>query len=272
VRKNDHGLTIIAVHIDNCTIVATTIALIEDVKVGMCKFIEISDLGELHWLLGIEVNSTLCRYNLNDCKPVSTPMKIHTKLSSAHSPSTTQEFTIMHDVPYHKAIGSLMWACLGTWLDIAFTVTTLSKFPQNPGPLHWEAAKHILRYLKGTKDLWLSYGRLKGELVGYADADGSMSEDRHTINGYTFILNESTISWSCKHQEIISLSTTESKYIAATHATKEALWLRSLLSQLFTPPDQPTTLFSNNQSAIALSKDHQYHAHTKHIDIRFHFI
>jgi hypothetical protein len=178
----------------------------------------------------------------------------------------------MRDVPYHEAIGSLMWACLGTRPDIAFAVTTLSRFSKNPGPSHWEAAKRVLRYLKGTRDLWLSYGGLKGELVGYADADGSMSEDRHAINGYAFILNGGAISWSCKRQEIISLSTTESEYIAATHAAKEALWLRSLLSQLFASPDQPTTLFSDNQSAIALSKDHQYHARTKHIDVRFHFI
>jgi hypothetical protein len=78
--------------------------------------------------------------------------------------------------------------------------------------------------------------------------------------------------WSCKRQEIVSLLTTESKYIAVTHAAKEALWLRSLLSQLFALPEQPTTLFSDNQSAIALFKDHQYHACTKHINVRFHFI
>ena len=59
---------------------------------------------------------------------------------------------------------------------------------------------------------------------------------------------------------------------AATYAAKEALWLRSLLSQLFDITLEPTTLFSDNQSAIALTKDHQYHARTKHIDIRFHFI
>jgi hypothetical protein len=68
------------------------------------------------------------------------------------------------------------------------------------------------------------------------------------------------------------LSTTESEYVAVTHAAKEALWLRSLIEQLFGTTLSPTTLYSDNQSAIALSKDHQYHARTKHIDIRFHFI
>jgi hypothetical protein len=68
------------------------------------------------------------------------------------------------------------------------------------------------------------------------------------------------------------LSTTESEYVAATYATKEALWLRSLIFEVFGKTLPPTTLFSDNQSAIALAKEHQYHARTKHIDIRFHFI
>ena len=65
---------------------------------------------------------------------------------------------------------------------------------------------------------------------------------------------------------------TESEYIAATHAAKEALWLCSLIMQVFGPLTQATTLFLDNQSAIALAKDHQYHPCTKHIDFRFHFI
>ena len=64
----------------------------------------------------------------------------------------------------------------------------------------------------------------------------------------------------------------ESEYVATTYVAKEALWLRSLLSQLFDTNLKATTLFSDNQSAITLTKDHQYHARTKHINIQFHFI
>ena len=80
------------------------------------------------------------------------------------------------------------------------------------------------------------------------------------------------MSWASKRQDIISLSTTESEYVAITHAAQEALWLRSLIGQMFSPFISPTTVFSDNQSAIALTADHQYHARTKHIDIRYHFI
>jgi hypothetical protein len=80
------------------------------------------------------------------------------------------------------------------------------------------------------------------------------------------------VSWSSKQQEIVLLLTTESEYIAATHAAKEALWLQSLIRDLFNPITEPTTLFFDNQSAIALTKDHQYHTCTEHIDMHFHFI
>ena len=200
-------------------------------------------------------------------------MEPSTRLSSAQSPSTTEEFARMRNVPYHEAVGSLMYASLGTRPDITYAVQAISRFSTKPGTAHWEAVKRIFCYLKGTKELWLSYGKGDGkELIGFADADGSMSEDRHALSGYAFLINGGAVSWSTKRQEIISLSTTESEYVAATYAAKEALWLRSLIHQIFGKMLPPTTLFSNNQSAIALAKEHQYHACTKHIDVRFHFI
>ena len=137
---------------------------------------------------------------------------------------------------------------------------------------HWDAVRRVYRYLISTKELHLTYGGEVKPLAGYTDADRSMAEDHRAISGYAFLIDGGAVSWSSKKQEIVSLSTTESKYIAATHAAKEALWLHSLISELFAPLAQPVTLFSDNQSAIALAKDHQYHARTKHIDVCFHFI
>ena len=194
------------------------------------------------------------------------------QLTSGQSPTTTEEIAAMQHVPYHEAVGSLMYATLGTRPDICYAVQTVSKFNNKPGLAHWEAVKWIFRYLSGTKDLWLAYRGQVKELMGYVDADGSMNEDWRAISGYAFLINGGAVSWSAKHQEIISLSTTKSEYVAATQATKEALWLRSLIAQIFAINLPPTTLFSDNQSAIALSKEHQYHARTKHIDIHFHFI
>ena len=283
-RRHGNVFIVVLVHVDDCTIVGKGTPIINKFKAEIAKYVEITDLGELHWILGIEVrriredrkillsqrsyiDSILRRYGFEDLKPLSIPMDPNIRLTSAQSPSSTEEFARMRNIPYHEAVGSLMYASLGTRPDISFAVQTVSRFASKPGMPHWEAVKRIFRYLKGTRELWLAYGGKDKELKGYADADGSMAEDRKAISGYAFIINGGAVSWSAKRQEIISLSTTESEYIAATYAAKEALWLRSLILQLFGTKLGPTTLFSDNQSAIALTKDHQYHARSKHIDI-----
>ena len=127
-------------------------------------------------------------------------------------------------------------------------------------------------YMSGTMDWKLTYGKVERDLEGYADADRSMHEDHKAISGYTFMIDGGAVSWCMKKQEIILLSTTEAEYMAATHAAKEALWLRSLIGEIYGDIKGPITLYSNNQLAIALMKDHQYHVRTKHIDVQFHFI
>lgn len=99
-----------------------------------------------------------------------------------------------------------------------------------------------------------------------------MGEDCQALSGHTYLIDGSAVSWSMKRQKIVSLLTNKSEYITAMHAMKEGLWLCSLITQVFTPFSDATTLFSDNQSAIVLAKDHQYHAWTKHIDVHFHFI
>jgi hypothetical protein len=178
----------------------------------------------------------------------------------------------MKNVPYREAVGSLMYAAMGTRPDITFGVTTIAQFMDNPGWVHWEAVKRIFRYLKGTKDYELVYGGEKKDLLGFVDADGASQEHRHAISGYVFMVDGGAVSWSSKKQELVTLSTTEAEYVAATHAAKEAVWLRRLMAELFSPPHKPTTLYGDNQSAIALAHGGQYHARTKHIDIRYHFI
>jgi hypothetical protein len=160
-------------------------------------------------------------------------MDTQTRLSSEQAPKSAAEFAAMRDVPYRDAVSALNWAALSTRPDIAFAVSTVARFAANPGPVHWEAVKRIYRYLAGTRDLWLTYGEISCTLEGYADADGSITEDRCAITGYAFLIDSGAVFWSSKRQETVSLSTTESEYVAATHGMKEALWLRSLLSEVF---------------------------------------
>ena len=70
----------------------------------------------------------------------------------------------------------------------------------------------------------------------------------------------------------MTLSTAKSEYVAVTYATKEVLWLQRIIKEVFQPLEEPITLYSDSQLAIALTKDGLYHTRTKHIDILYHFI
>jgi hypothetical protein len=122
---------VIAVHVDDCTIAANSLATVEALKAGLRKHVEVTDLGKLHWMLGIEVkhdqaggtvhlsqqsyiDSILCCFGFDELKLVSTPFNTQVRLTLEHAPADAAEFAVMHDVPYHEAVGVLNWAALAT--------------------------------------------------------------------------------------------------------------------------------------------------------------
>ena len=128
----------------------------------------------------------------------------------------------MRNVPSCEVIGSLMYAAIGTCPDITFAVTLLSQYLENPGHAHWEQAKWVICYLKGTRDHKLTFGSVGG-IEGFTDANwGNNIYDRHLICGYVFTLNRGAISWYSKKQSIVALSSTEAEYIDITLAAKES--------------------------------------------------
>jgi hypothetical protein len=137
-----------------------------------------------------------------------------------------------------------------------------------------KAAKHIMRYLIGTKNATLKYSKHDDgiKLVGYCDASYASDVDaRKSITGYVFFLANGPISWSSKRQSAVALSTAEAEYMAASAAAQEAIWLKQLLDELgFT--QSAVSILSDNQAAIAIANNPVHHSRAKHIDIRYHFI
>ena len=188
-------------------------------------------------------------------------------------PSSLNQSARMHGVPYSEAVGSVLWPVVVSRPDAAYAVGVLSQFIQNPGPAHWEGLKRIINYLGSTKDLWLTFGGRKDTLIeGFCDADWASQKHRHSISGFSFHYGLGAVSWSSKRQNIVSLSSTEAEYVAQTHATKEGIWLKSFISEIGGGEGKPLTISCDNQGAIALAKDNKFHARTKHIDLRYHFI
>jgi transposase InsO family protein len=288
--RSGTNLAVLAIHVDDSTFTATSRLFLDKTKSKIAKKFKITDLGPISWLLGVSIrrneiertislsqtayiDSILRRFNFTDCKALAMPMDPNSQLTKDQGPKTIVEVARMKSVPYREAVGSLNWLAVATRPDISFAVGTLAQFMENPGEAHWEAAKRVFRYLQGTREWKLTYGGEEKSMVGFTDADGMSQEHRHAISGYAILIDGGAVSWGSKKQELVVLSTTEAEYVAATHAAKEVLWLRRFLSEIFEPITEPTTLYSDNQSAIALAHSQgHFHARTKHIDIRYHFI
>ena len=141
------------------------------------------------------VKKILNRFNMNEAKPVSTPLGSHFKLSKEQSLKTKEERDHMSKVPYASAIGNLMYIMVCTRPDIAHAVGVVSKFMSSPGKQHWEAVKWILRYLKGSSDTFLCFTGASLKLQGYVDVNfaGDINSRKSTI-GFVFTLGGTAIS------------------------------------------------------------------------------
>jgi hypothetical protein len=136
------------------------------------------------------------------------------------------------------------------------------------------AAKHVMRYLKGTIDCGLSYdGDHDFTLSGYTDSDwaGSVA-DRKSTSRCCFSLGSTMISWQSRKQSSIALSIVEAEYIAASSASCEAIWLRKLLTDLFDLEMEAISIRCDNQSCIKLTENPVFHDRSKHIEIHYHYI
>src|SRR6266850_8278014 len=247
---NKKHMLVLVVHVDDCTVTGSSPKLITAYKRKLHKWYALMDLRPVSWLLGIQVTcnretwailllqeayikTIITHFMLANAKLYSTPMVLSASYSKDDSPASANDAAWMRKVPYHKAIGSLMYASVATRLDITFAVSTLSQFLENPGEAHWEVVKQVFHYLLGTCDVALMYGGEWHDLLGFTNADGASQEHHHAISSHAFIMDGGTVSWSLQKQELVMLSTAEAEYVVAMHTTKEGIWLCHLTGDIF---------------------------------------
>eukprot|EP00794_Sanderia_malayensis_P014955 gene14955-biopygen12465 len=254
-------------------------------KIELKKRFEMDDLGEINYCLGMSIKrdrrnrvltinqnmylkNVLKRFQMQDCKPISTPMDPNAKFMKL-----TNDDEVADKREYQAMIGSLTYASIATRPDLSDAVGILSQFMSNPGQQHVKGVKRVLRYIQGTLDYGLRFEGGEFKLQGYSDADWAGDVNtRKSTSGYVFRLGKATISWKSKRQPVVALSSTEAEYVALCAATQEAIWLRRLLGSLDINQDQATQLYEDNQGAIALSRNPNSHSRTKHIDIKYHYV
>jgi hypothetical protein len=213
------------------------------------------------------IEDTLQKFNMIECKTAATPMNIGEKLQPLDGAEAA------NGQLYRSLIGRLIYLTHSR-PNISFSVGVLSRFMHNPSRNHFGAAKRVLRYLAGTKNLGIWYRKSKEFiLIGFTDSDWAGSiEDRKSTLGSCFILGTGVVSWNSKKQATVALSSTEAEYVAATATSCQAVWLRRILSDLGEEQFEPTEIYCDSRSAVILARNPVYHGRSKHIEIKHHYI
>jgi hypothetical protein len=285
----------LAFWVDDFLIVGASPDITSTFKAAISARFKMRDMGPAKHFLGMEIsrdrsNRTITlssrshidelleRFGMADCKSAATPLPSKSALVEC----TKEDDRLPDSVPYRAVVGSLLYVATWTRPDIAFAVSQIARFQSCPSVDHWQAAKHIMRYLQGTRSMGLTLGSgaqhstgapLSAALKGFVDA--SWGEDpgtRRSQSAYIFTLGLGAISWRTKLQQTVALSSTEAEYLSLSDAVKDALFLRNLLADLCPSVlAHGVVLFEDNQSTIKQSLNTESSARTKHIDIRHHF-
>ncbi|XP_019425041.1 PREDICTED: uncharacterized protein LOC109333914 [Lupinus angustifolius] len=283
IKSTDLNFTSILVYVDDHVLAGNIIIEINRIKKLLDIEFSIKDLGQLNFFLGMEVartNKGIFLYQrkyaldlLEDTgmlgsKPCSTAMEYAKRLISSIDGELLSDPTT-----YRRLMGKLLYLT-HTRPDLSFTVGYCSQFIAKPTNLHFEGAKRILRYLKGSISAGIFFpAESDFKIKGYTDSDWAGCPDsRKSVSGYCFYLGHALISWKSKKQQVVARSSTEAEYRAIALASCEAQWLAYLLKDLQITHPEAIALFCDNQSAIHIAANPIFHERTKHIEVDCHSV
>jgi hypothetical protein len=209
----------------------------------------------------------LKRFQMEDSKPVGTPMVTGCKLSKDDdSPDVDQS-------SYRSMIGSLLYITTSR-PDIMHVVGMVGRYKFAPKQSHLLVVKRIFRYFKVTMNYGLWYPRNQNfQLTAYLDADwANCVDERKSTSGGAFFLGDLLVAWLSKNKSSISLLTIEAEYIVAATYCTQVLWMIQTLADLEVKYAAPIPIHCDNTSAISVSKNPVFHSKTKHIHIKYHFL
>jgi len=208
----------------------------------------------------------LRKFDMDQCKAINTPISTSCQLDQDYAGKSVDQSK------YKGLISSLLYLTASR-PNFMFVVCLCARYQSDPKESHYNASKRILKYLQGTKDVGLWYpNNVSLNLTGFSDSDfAGCKVDKKSTSGTCHMLGSSLISWHCKKQACVALSTAEVEYIAAGSCCGQTLWLRQQLSD-FGILLNKISINCDNTSAINLSKNPVMHSRTKHIEIRHHFL
>ncbi|GJX13129.1 retrotransposon protein, putative, ty1-copia subclass [Tanacetum coccineum] len=297
IRRKASGSDVVflILYVDDILIMGNNIPKLKEVKDYLGKCFSVKDLGEAAYILGIKIyrdrslrliglnqsayiDKILKKFNMQNSKKGFIPMEVKHDLSNEMCASSDEEKAYMKRVPYASAVGSIMYAVRCTRPDVAFAQNLVSRYQQNPGKLHWVAVKHILKYLRNTKDMFLVYGGnpdTELDVTGFCDASWQCDkDDTKSQTGYVFVVNGGAVDWKSKKQTTIAMHATQSEYMAASEAAMEAVWIRKFVEDLGVMPSisKPINMYCDNSAAIIFANEPGVMKGARHFLRRYHYV
>jgi len=268
IKHNKDIICYITIYVDDIIIASNSTEEIIKLEKALSSTYTLTKLGRIKEYSGIQVDTDkegiyyihqrkhiyniLKTYGLKDAKGSKTPLSVGYESLEDNRP-------LQNIKKFQSLIGSLLYIATSTRPDIKASVAILSKKLNNPTETDWIEAKRIARYLKYTENYRLKMGndnQEDRELIGYADANWAESKaDRKSNSGYLFKYCGSTISWACRKQSCVALSSAEAEYIALSDACQEVLWLIKLLQDFQENVQLPVKMYEDNQSCIKLANN-----------------
>ena len=204
-------------------------------------------------------------------KPLQMPLLEGIHLEKASDNYTAKDKFCQH---YQAMIGSLIYLMISSRPNIAWSVTCLSQYMQNPTQQHVNACKHIFCYLRGMFNAWITYdGGKNSSLIGYSDTDWGENRDNwQSMTSYIFLMANTAIIWASWMQKTMAQSSTEAKYMALSEACLEIAWLTTLQKKIGYESNGLVPLVANNQGGIFLAVNSTHDCQLKHVNTCYHFI
>ncbi|GJY15084.1 putative RNA-directed DNA polymerase [Tanacetum coccineum] len=294
-KASGSDVVFLILYVDDILIMGNNIPKLKEVKDYLGKCFSVKDLGEAAYILGIKIyrdrslrliglnqsayiDKILKKFNMQNSKKGFIPMEVKHDLSNEMCASSDEEKAYMKRVPYASAVGSIMYAVRCTRPDVAFAQNLVSRYQQNPGKLHWVAVKHILKYLRNTKDMFLVYGGnpdTELDVTGFCDASWQCDkDDTKSQTGYVFVVNGGAVDWKSKKQTTIAMHATQSEYMAASEAAMEAVWIRKFVEDLGVMPSisKPINMYCDNSAAIIFANEPGVMKGARHFLRRYHYV
>ncbi|CAB1108809.1 unnamed protein product [Ectocarpus sp. CCAP 1310/34] len=248
---------------------------------------EMTDMGEVKRVIGIEVQrdyehgtlaisqgpyarDILQRYGMEQANPVSTPgygaeLSTEQPQDQLLGPEEKQRFQTI--------TGSLLYLAQCTRYDLSYAVHQLTRACANPAQVHMAAAKHLLRYLRGTPDLPIVYKKGQFRLSCFTDSSfGANPDNGRSTTGYLFFLGGGLISYGAKAQTLAAQNTVEAELQALSFSAREAVYISNFMTEIGFKTFRSVPINSDSTGALTVASNAMFSSRTKHIALRFFFL